>query len=755
MDNSIERIDLMTYWNVIVRRRWVIALSVISFALLFLVVAFLTTPMYRAGTTLQIERQTPEILNMRDVSSTDYAWSAYNDFYQTQFKLIASRPVARATAERLNLLSHPDFVTGESTPGLRQRLMAMIPRKRGISVTQDPLDRAAAQVQAGMSVSPVRNSQLVNVSWSHSDPEFAARVANGIADAYIHFSIASRFSTTDQAREFLLDQIGTLKREIQSIETRLQEYGEAKRIFSIDESNNLTLRALQGISTDRTLAQSAVANAEARYRAVMEADDQSLPQIASSSHIAQLRTQQAALATEYAEKSKLFKDEWPELQQLKTKLAETQQQLENEIGRLAMESRQTARAELDEATKRAANLNSLLGRQEQAALRMKRDAVEYSNLQTEVEKKRETLDALLRRQNEMALSTRLLDIDATSSNIRVMEVAQAPTRPYQPSTKLNLLLGILIGLGFGAVAAFVLEQLDNTINSPDELNSLLSLPLLAVIPRHAGGGAPLARARRRSPTAVGSDDGNIDLIAHRDGRAGVSEAYRSLRTAILLSHAGHPPQRIAITSAQPEDGKTATALNLGVVLSQLGRRVLLVDADLRRPRLHKAFGADSQRGLSTHLSGLEDDPLKLVQRTHVENLDLLPSGPIPPNPSELLNSSIFAALGQQVIDGGYDHVIFATPPVLSVSDPLIVASVVDTGILVVRAGKTPRPSVRMAASRIEQSRIESFASVFNDFDAEASGAEYGRYHSYYGHDEGDEADAPDEAKPHRAGGRGA
>ena len=161
MDNSIERIDLMTYWNVIVRRRWVIVLSVISFALLFLIAAFLTTPMYRAGTTLQIERQNPEILNMRDVSGTDYAWAAYNDFYQTQFKLIASRPVARSAVERLNLLSHPDFAIGDSTPGLRQRLMAMIPRKRGISVTQDPLDRAAAQVQAGLSVSVVKVSLKV------------------------------------------------------------------------------------------------------------------------------------------------------------------------------------------------------------------------------------------------------------------------------------------------------------------------------------------------------------------------------------------------------------------------------------------------------------------------------------------------------------------------------------------------------------------------------------------------------------------
>jgi capsular exopolysaccharide synthesis family protein len=748
---AIERIDLLGYWQILVRRRWVVYLAVFALGLTALVGSFLTTPLYRATTTLQIERQSPEILNFQDVARTDYAWAAYNDFYQTQYKIIASAPVSRAAAERLNLASHPDFAVEERKPGLVARLKAMLPRKRGKTVEQAPLDVAAAQILGSLEVSPVRNSHLVRISWTHPEPELAADVANAMADAYIQFNIESRYSTTDQAREFLVDQIGTLKREIAAIEERLQEYGEAKKIFSVDDSNNLTLQALQEIAEQRTTAQTRVARAEATHRAAVDADPAALPEVLHSTLIGRLRAEYAAYEAEYSEKSKLFKDDWPGLQTLKSKLDQARERLDLETERIVDQVRAAAEADYRKALQEAANLDRLLARHEEAAQRLKRDAVEYNNLQSEVVKKRETLDALLRRQNEMALSTRLADLDATSSNIRVMEPAQPPVAPFRPNTRLNLLLGLVLGLAVGVAAALVLDHLDNTIGSPMELERSLSLPVLGVIPRHGGSATPLARVRRKAPDARA---GSIDLIAHRDGRSGVSEAYRGLRTSILLSNPGHPPRQIVMTSALPEDGKTATALNLAVVLAQLGRQVLLVDTDLRRPRLHEAFGVDNGRGVSTYLSGLEEDPLHLVVPTGIEHLDLMPSGPIPPNPSELLNAPVFARLGPGLLERGYDHVLFDSPPVLSVSDPAIVASVADTGILVVRAGRTPRQSVRLAAARLEQTGGGPFGVVLNDFDAEAHGSTYRRYQNYYGRYEASDDDAGADAAT-RAGGRGA
>ncbi len=746
-----EGLDLLAYWQILVRRRWIVYLAVVTLVLVALVGSFLTTPRYRSTVTLQIERENPEILNFQDVARTDYAWAAYNDFYQTQYKIIGSAPVARAAAERLELANHPDFAADAGPPGPIARLRALLPRKSRVEIPQDPLDGAAARLAASLVVTPVRDSHLVRVSWSHERPELAAQIANAVADAYIQFSMEARYSTTDQAREFLINQIGTLKREIGAIEERLQEYGEAKKILSVDESNNLTLQGLQGISAQRTRARTDLARVQARYDSVRDAPPEALPEVLNSGLLGELRAAYAVSEAEYSQKTRQFKDDWPGMQTLRSKMDQARLRLDLETARIVEQVRATAVADYHAALEEAENLERLLTDQEQAAQRLKRDAVEFNNLLSEVRKKRETLDALLRRQDEMALSTRLLDLNSMSSNIRVIERAQPALAPFRPDTSRNLLLGLLLGLALGVAAALVLEHLDNTIGTPAELERILSLPVLAVIPRHGAGLTPRARVRRRPRD---SSKGGIDLVAQHDGRSGVSEAYRGLRTSILLSNPGSPPRQIVVTSALPEDGKSATALNLAVVLAQLGRRVLLVDTDLRRPRLHLAFGVDTGRGVSTYLSGLEQDPHRLIVPTGIERLDLMPSGPIPPNPSELLNSSVFSNLGPRLIESGYDHLLFDSPPVLSVADPIIVASVADTGILVVRAARTPRQSVRLAVARLAQAGGGPFGVVLNDFDASGQTSGYERYHPY-GRYEAPLREGGIEPPATQAGGRGA
>jgi capsular exopolysaccharide synthesis family protein len=329
----------------------------------------------------------------------------------------------------------------------------------------------------------------------------------------------------------------------------------------------------------------------------------------------------------------------------------------------------------------------------------------------------------MKRQNEMALTTRLKDLDATSSNVRVVDRARPASAPFRPNKKLNLLLGLVVGLGLGIGAALFLDYIDNTIGSAAEIDRLVKLPVLAVIPHHgAAGGLP---GRRTEPSLAE----NVDLVTHRDRRAAASEAYRELRTGILLSNPGHPPRQIMVTSALPEDGKSSTVLNLAVVLAQSGRRVLLVDADLRRPRLHRVFGLDAERGLSSLLSGLEADPVALAERTSVEGLDVLVSGPVPPDPSELLDSPTFAQMGARLLSAGYDHVLYDSPPALAVADPVIVASVVEAAILVCRAGRTPRESLVRAVQKFAQAGTKPIGIVLNDLDAARHG--YGTY-AYYG-----------------------
>jgi capsular exopolysaccharide synthesis family protein len=739
--------QLLDYWGILQRRRWVVYLAVATVTLLALVGSFLVTPLYRGTVTLQIERQNPNILTFKDLASLDYSWSAYTDFYQTQYRILQSDAVARRTVEREGLVHHPSFEGALSPPGLLSRLRSLMPGSAP-RTERDPVEVVSSRVKAQLEISPIRNSHLVQVSWIADDPALAARIANAMADSYIQFNLESTYTTSDQATEFLVNQIGTLKREIAAIEDRLQQYGESKRIVSIDDSSNITLKALSDVAQKCTEAQTALAQKEAAYKAMLAAPPEALPEVLHSDLIARLKQEYVTYEADYSEKSRLFKDEWPGMVTLRSKLDAARERLDLETREIASKVLLTAESEYRKAQAEVQKLDQLLREQEDSAQRLKRDAVEFANLQSEVEKKRETLSALIARQNEMALSTRLKDLDATSSNIRVVDRARPPAAPFRPNKRLNLALGLLLGLALGVGMAFFLDYLDNTVQSPQDIEKIAHLPALAVIPHHGPAAAPLSRVRRRETDAAGIP---VDLVSHRDGRAGAAEAYRELRTAILLSNAGRPPRQIVITSALPGEGKSAAAVNLAVVLAQLGRSVLLVDSDLRRPRLHRVFEIPNGRGLSTYLSGLETDLSALLVGTDVEHLDLCPSGPIPPNPSELLNSSVFAGLSEPLMAAGYDHVIYDSPPALSVADPVIIASVVDAAVLVLRAGQTPRESLRLAAEKFTQAGIRPIGVVLNDMNAESRHYAHYRYYGRYYRTEAPREGEPEPARKSRAG----
>lgn len=747
MDPSARQRHLLEYWAVLRRRRWIVYLGVAVVGLASLVGSFLVTPMYRSTATVQIERQSPDILTFQDIAKMDHSFAAYSDFYQTQYKILTSEAVARRTVERARLAAHPDFAP-KGRPGVLARLRALVPSP-GPKVPRDPVDVAAARVAASLDVVPVRNSHLVQVSWVASDPLLAATVANAVAEAYIAFNLESGYTASDQASEFLVDQIGELKKEIDVLERDLQSYGESKRIVSVDDASNITMRALADVAERRTSARAVLAEKEAAYAAARETPDEALPEALRSDLIARLKQDRATLEAEIAQKAKTFKDDWPEMVTLRGKLEQTEARLAEETAAIARSVRLGLEAEYRKARGEVDNLDALLSRQERDAQQLKRDAVEFTNLQGEARKKRETLNALIARQNEMALSTRLQSLDATSSNVKIVDRARPAVAPFRPNRLLNVLVGLLLGASLGVAAAFFLDYLDNTIASPAEVDRLVHLPVLATIPRH-GETAPARVVSMRRTAAAGppAASGPVDLVVHRDRRAPVSEAYRELRTAILLSNAGRPPRRIVVTSALPEEGKSATAINLATVLAQLGRRVAIVDTDLRRPRLHHAFGVDNARGMSTFLSGLEDDPNGLVRPTGVEHLGVVPSGPIPPNPSELLNGERFAGFAAALLDAGFDHVIFDSPPVLSVADPVILGHASDGVVLVARAHRTPRESLRLAVERFSQAGVKPFGVVLNDVDDAAQGY---RYYRYYGRGEHEDDAATPPAERRTAG----
>jgi capsular exopolysaccharide synthesis family protein len=485
-----------------------------------------------------------------------------------------------------------------------------------------------------------------------------------------------------------------------------------------------------------------LAAAEAVWRTALDSPDDSLPEVIQSPLIAELRQQHAELSAELGEKARKFGADWPGVQTLSAKMEQARTVLDDQIGRIARQVRTAAQSDYQRARVELGNLDHLLDDQEGAAQQLKRESVEYANLQSEVDKKRETLSALITRQNEMALATRLADLEATSSNIRLLSPAEPPVHPFKPAVRFNLLLGLLIGLGAGVALVIVLERLDNTVSSIEDLRRAGGWPLLAVIPHHersAGAAAPLLRLGRRGRESPGE---TVDLVTQHAGQGPSAEGYRDLRTAILLSSPGHPPRTLMITSALPEEGKSATAINLAVVLAHTEARVLLIDTDLRRPRLHRAFGTSNVRGVTSYLSGMDRDVRGLVQRTAVEGLDLLASGPVPPNPSELLNSPQFRELAAHLLESGYQHLVFDSPPVLSVSDPVIAATSMECCILVVRADRTPRPSVRLAVDKLAAAVGGTAGVVLNDLDPSRWGRGY-YGGTYYGGGHRAEAEASD------------
>ena len=748
LEPTHDETGLLDYWQMFVRRRWLLVLSTTSALLVSVVASFLAVPQYRATATVQIERRSPDILTFRDLSQLDYSWTAYSDFYQTQYKILASEPVARRAATDLSLDTHPAVVGSPGRgPGLLARLRSLLPSRSSPS-ERTPLDRATDVVLGRLEIGPVRNSQLVRISWSSPDPHLAARVANGVAEAYVALNLESQFSTSDQAEEFLGNQIGELKREVADLEGRLQEYGAARRIVSIDDRSNVTLQALQAVGEQRTAAQMRLAAAEAAWRTALGSPDDSLPEVIQSPLIAELRQQHAELEAELGEKARKFGADWPGVQTLSAKMQQARTVLDDQIGRIARQVRSAAESDYQRARAELGNLDHLLDNQEGAAQQLKRESVEYANLQSEVDKKRETLSALITRQNEMALATRLADLEATSSNIRLLSRAEPPVHPFKPAVRFNLLLGLLIGVGAGVALVILLERLDNTVSSIEDLRRAAGWPLLAVIPHHerAPGGAvaPLLRLGRRGRETPGE---TVDLVTQHAGQGASAEGYRDLRTAILLSSPGHPPRTLMITSALPEEGKSATAINLAVVLAHTEARVLLIDTDLRRPRLHRAFGTTNARGVTSCLSGMERDVRALVQPTGVEGLDLLASGPVPPNPSELLNSPQFRELASRLLESGYQHLVFDSPPVLSVSDPVIAATSMECCILVVRADRTPRPSVRLAVDKLAAAVGGTAGIVLNDLDPSRWGRAYYGGTYYGGRYRADDAERSDAAPP--------
>jgi len=715
---------------------------------------FITPPMYKATTTIQIDRRT---LSVGANSDTPWVENWFNmEFYPTQYTLLQSRGLAERVVTDLRLYDDPVFNPGAAS--LRDR------RKSGGTpeLDQASLGAYGSRLLGGLEISPIKNTQLVEIRFRSSSPELATRIANGVADSFIDWGIEDRSTSAGKASSFLGKQIEALKQEIADKEQTLQGYQRRTDIVAADPENSPTLQQLQGLNKDYVTAVSARIEKEAAYNQSLSAPAETLADSLSGGLVGTQRQDLLRLEQDYNALRAKYKTDMPQVVEAKSKLTDARKRLDDLIAENVQQARRAARSEFERAKAQENALRAELNRARNETIDMGSATVQYNALNMEVETQRQLLDQMLKRQSETEVTARL---QATrESNVRVVDRALVPGAPFAPSMRRDVGMALGLGLFLGIGLIFLLEYLDRSLKTADEAERVLGLPVLAVIPdvlerssrygygtaysyrrkrkRTGPGGIKLGKrgAAKEKEKVVGDPLKEIELLPQTKPRHSISEAYRSLRTALLLSSAERL-RVVALTSAHSGEGKTATAANLAVVMAQLGRQVLLIDADLRKPRMHRVFNLSNREGLVHCLTGGE--PLEqLIQPTGVNGLFLLPSGTIPPNPSELLASDRMREL-LDIAQRRFDLVIVDTPPLLAVTDAAVLGSMVDGVVLCLHAGRVQRGEARASSDRLRVSGARVLGTVLNRYVAGKGGDDkhYYYYYQYHAYGESDERSA--------------
>ncbi len=731
-DEAASEFHLADYLAIL-RRHWRLATVLILVCLVGGLIHYLITPkMYQATTTIQIDRRSLSIGNQAQTPWLENWWNL--EFYPTQYKLLESRGLAERVVTDLRLYEDPEFNPGWAEWGTVEEELEVATPELDAAV----LGNLGQRLLGGLSVAPIKGTQLVQISYRSPAPALAARIANGVAEAFIDWGIETRSESAGRASTFLGKQIESLKEELQDKENKLQAYSRRSDIVAVDPSSNPVLQRLEALNSDYIAAVSNRIDKEAHYNEVLNAPEEGVADTLSGGLVSTLRQELLQQEQEYATKLNVYKPDMPLMVELRSKVEELRQHFDSVVTEMVDQARKSARAEYQTAKRREQALAEELERAKDETIEMGSAAVEYNNLQMEISTRRQLLDELLRRQSETDVTARLQA--SRESNVRVVDRALVPAGAFRPSLKKDLGMGGVLGLFLGLGCVFLIEYLDRTLKSAEEAERLLNLPVLALVPdvseRSGGygygygyGGKKRKKTWRDKRRSSSSGIQEIELLPHTKPRHAVSEAYRALRTALLLSSA-EELKLIGLTSAQSGEGKTATTANLAVVMAQLGRRVLLIDADLRKPRQHRVFRLSNRFGLVNCLT--EGSPLEeAIQSTPIPGLSLMTAGTIPPNPSELLASDRMHELLDRARET-FDFVLVDTPPILAVTDASLVGSRADGMVFCLNAGKVQREEARNGTDRLQMSGNKVLGLVLNRYVPISSDGKHYYYYQAYG-----------------------
>jgi len=718
-----EQSILRAYLAIIYRRKWTLVICIALAVLVGIVLTLVATRQYTATSVLEITRETGRVFEVEGQRTE--ATIADAAFYETQYNLLRSRTLADRVIRDLNLKQDATFAQAFGLDAAVSGDQSGAPFVAQITGQQNAQDTERQRVLRetlleNLAIQPVRNSQLVEVSFTSPDPALSARIAQSWAENFIAEQIERKIGESSFARNYLEERLSTLRSALESAERQSVEFANRSGIVSI-QSEGQNGEAVAGrllledtiVDLNRELneAISDRVRAEAAFRQGSRTGEASGLEL-TSPVLSPLRARRAELSSEYERLLTQFEPEYPAARSLQSQIAELDQSIAAEERRIGQGTRGALRAAYLAAAERERGLRERLETVERELNRTKSDNIEYNILRRDADQNRQLYDAVLQRYMEIGVAG-----GVGPTNISIVDRAEPPVSPSAPSPALNILVAIALGLGLGIAVVVAQEQLDDAIKDPDDLERQLRLPQLGVVPRE-------------------EIDNYEHLMAElRDPKSRFSEAILAIQASLTFASSEGIPRSISFTSTQPSEGKSITCAALATRLALGGYRTLLIDGDMRSPTVNKLFGLSNDRGLSNALSG-EDNLESLIHRTEWERLDAMVAGPQPPNAAELLSSNRLNLLLEK-LGKTYDRILIDAPPVIGLADTLLISSAVAGTIYVVAANQTSSNRARISLRRLDTADVRIVGTILTKYDAASSyGYGYGYDYGYgYGREE--------------------
>lgn len=721
-----DEIDLREIWNVITKYKGLILTIFALFLITTVVATLLMRPIYRADALIEIKPESSGLVKFEGLEQSN---SQPLEYKTTQQNIIGSNSVAAAVIDKLNLANNPE-INGTLDKrgfisGIKEIIRSLIGDEANAKLPVNEQNEATRRINRfseRLNVESIRQSNLFTISFDSFDAGLSARVANTVIAEFVHLDRQRRLDSNSDAKKFLESEILATQAKLEASERDLTEFAQRTKIVDIEEKGNIMVERLADLNSQNTEVTGERAAAEALWVQSQGSDGiYSMPSVLSSPLINQLKNDRSSLQSEYFNLSKIYKPAYPVLQQVKAQLDDANKSIEVEIQNLI----KGLEVNYKQLVAKEALLAGQVEKQQEAMLAIKEKSIQYNILKREWETNRELYTGLLESMKQVGVAGGM-----DPNNISLIDPAAVPLKQFKPNLTKNAGLSGILGLMVGVGIAFLLKFLDNTVRTPEDLEKLVGVPSLGLIPNEKEDSKK--KKEQQEPATESSENPRfarykpmLEFRSHFERRSHIAEAFRSVRTSLMFSSPKGMPQVIQVVSTVPSEGKSTTAINLALVLADNGSKVLLVDGDLRRNRLHKVFGVPVTPGLSDVIvSGFN---FGFAKDTGIRNLAILPSGISPPNPAELLGSKGMRDFLEKASDF-YDYIIFDSAPLLGLADAAVLSTVVDGVVYVVHSGKVNKDNLREGIKRLRSVNAPVLGAILNFVDMTSK--DYGYYDEY-------------------------